>query len=271
MQEQTPDTQPSNAMKRAKIRRRLRLRRYRYVSLSRYVWMRRAVFVAGALLVGLAAVGFAEIADRAQDFYYAILKFSPWLPLVMTPVGFAVLAYITARWFPAAAGSGIPQVIAARKSSDNAHRKALLGWQTTIAKIVMTALALVIGASVGREGPTVQVGASVMFAVATFVGIRSPERARSRRGRCRNCRSFQHAHRWHPVCHRGACEGICRADQRYRHRVGRDLRRRQLAHSRQLRLFRRGFRSDRSNAGMGRSADLLRYSAAFLAVCSALA
>lgn len=171
MQEQTPDTQPSNAMKRAKIRRRLRLRRYRYVSLSRYVWMRRAVFVAGALLVGLAAVGFAEIANRAQDFYYAILKFSPWLPLVMTPVGFAVLAYITARWFPAAAGSGIPQVIAARKSSDNAHRKALLGWQTTIAKIVMTALALVIGASVGREGPTVQVGASVMFAVATFVGF----------------------------------------------------------------------------------------------------
>lgn len=171
MQEQRSGGPSSDARKRAQIRRRLHLRRYRYVSLSRHVWMRRAVFIAGALLVGLTAVGFAETANEAQNVYYAILEFSPWLPLVMTPVGFAVLAYITARWFPAAAGSGIPQVIAARKSSDHVHRKSLLGWQTTIAKIVMTAFALVIGASVGREGPTVQVGASVMFAVATFAGL----------------------------------------------------------------------------------------------------
>jgi H+/Cl- antiporter ClcA len=133
--------------------------------------MRRAVFVAGAVLVGLTAVGFAEIADQAQTFYYSILKVSPWLPLLLTPVGFTLLAFATARWFPAAAGSGIPQVIAARKSSDRAHRLSLLGWQTTVAKIVMTALALVVGASVGREGPTVQVGASVMFAVANFAGL----------------------------------------------------------------------------------------------------
>ena len=89
----------------------------------------------------------------------------------MTPLGFVALAYTTARWFPAAVGSGIPQVIAARKSTDEDHRQRLLGWQTMVAKIVMTTLALVIGASVGREGPTVQVGASVMFVVAGFAGI----------------------------------------------------------------------------------------------------
>ena len=50
-------------------------------------------------------------------------------------------------------------------------RKRLLGWPTMVAKIVMTAAALVVGASVGREGPTVQVGASVMYAVAGFAGI----------------------------------------------------------------------------------------------------
>jgi H+/Cl- antiporter ClcA len=133
--------------------------------------VRRAIFLSGAICVGLAAVAFADLADLSQALYYRILKQWPWLPFAMTPLGFAALAYITARWFPAAAGSGIPQVIAARKIDDQDFRRRLLGWPTTVAKIVMTALALVIGASVGREGPTVQVGASVMFAVAGFAGI----------------------------------------------------------------------------------------------------
>lgn len=165
-----PTIPPFSDRKRSR-QRALRLRRYRYVSLTRRVWIRRIVFIAGALLVGLTAVAFAKIADQSQEYFDHLLRTWPWLPYLMTPMGFAVLAYTTRRWFPAAAGSGIPQVIAARKSSDSAHRSALLGWQTTVAKIVMTALALIIGASVGREGPTVQVGASVMFAVATFAGI----------------------------------------------------------------------------------------------------
>jgi H+/Cl- antiporter ClcA len=152
-------------------RRALRLRRYRYVGFTRRVWQRRAVFLLGAIFVGLAAVAFAELSDKAQALYYDILNEWHWLPFLMTPLGFVALAYVTARWFPAAAGSGIPQVIAARASSDAGHRQRLLGWQTMIAKIVMTTLALVFGASVGREGPTVQVGASVMFAVASFAGI----------------------------------------------------------------------------------------------------
>ncbi len=173
MADETPDDKTTMGVRRLSRTRRLRgsMRRYRYVSLSRRVWMRRGVFIAGALLVGLAAVGFAGIANSAQDLYSYILTTYPMLPLVMTPACFAVLAYVTMRWFPAAAGSGIPQVIAARKSSDQLHVRALLGWQTTVAKIVMTALALAAGASVGREGPTVQVGASVMFAVATVAGL----------------------------------------------------------------------------------------------------
>ncbi len=158
-------------VRRGAHRRALRLRRYRHVGLSRRVWMRRIIFLMGAVLIGLAAVGFAKLADRSQDIYTQILGYSPWLPFIISPLGFAVLAHITLRWFPEAVGSGIPQVIAARKSTNITFRNRLLGWRPMVAKIVMTALALVCGASVGREGPTVQIGASVMYAVAGFAGI----------------------------------------------------------------------------------------------------
>lgn len=149
----------------------IRLRHFRYISVSREVWKRRLVFMAGAVVVGLTAVGFAFCADKAQEIYRHILKEWPWAPLAMMPAGFAVLTYVTRRWFPAAPGSGIPQVIAARSSSDFEYRQSLLGFDTLIGKIVITSLALVIGASVGREGPTVQVGASVMFAIGGIAGI----------------------------------------------------------------------------------------------------
>ena len=41
----------------------------------------------------------------------------------------------------------------------------------TIGKVALTIVGLAVGASIGREGPTVQVGAAIMLAVASFAGI----------------------------------------------------------------------------------------------------
>ncbi len=219
-------------------RRILRLRRYRYVGLSRRVWTRRGIFLLGAICVGLAAVAFAQLADKSQALYYDIMKQSPWLPFAMTPVGFAALAYATARWFPAAAGSGIPQVIAARKSNDQDFRRRLLGWPTTVAKIVMTLLALVVGASVGREGPTVQIGASVMFAVAGFAGIGRHNGLVLAGSAAGIAAAFNAPHRRYSLRDRRSRQSLRRPYQRPRHRIGGDCWRRELAVAWQLCLFR---------------------------------
>jgi H+/Cl- antiporter ClcA len=82
--------------------------------------------------------------------------------------------FLTIRYFPNSQGSGIPQAIAARELEDQEARGRLVSMRIAIGKVVLTLLGLLCGASVGREGPTVQVGASIMFAIGRFSPRRQP-------------------------------------------------------------------------------------------------
>ena len=70
--------------------------------------------------------------------------------------------------FPGAEGSGIPQTIAALSLPTEAGRDRVLSLRMAVGKVALTLLGLASGASVGREGPTVQVGASIMHALGRF-------------------------------------------------------------------------------------------------------
>jgi H+/Cl- antiporter ClcA len=94
-----------------------------------------------------------------------------WLPLVLTPGGFVLCAWAATRFFPNAQGSGIPQAIAARHLRSEAERSRLLSLRIILGKIGLTVLGLACGASIGREGPTVQIGASLMLQSARIGGM----------------------------------------------------------------------------------------------------
>tara|TARA_R110002124_G_scaffold269057_1_gene436847 strand:+ start:635 stop:1969 length:1335 start_codon:yes stop_codon:yes gene_type:complete len=126
------------------------------------VWKSRLATGGGAVLVGLFAYGFAWAADHAQLAFGRLATGWPYAPLVITPIGFLLLAWLTQRYAPLAKGSGIPQVIAAARDSSQA--RPLVSMRTALFKLVATLLAMMVGGSVGREGPTVQVGAAIMAA-----------------------------------------------------------------------------------------------------------
>lgn len=149
-------------------------RRQRWLKLTSARWQRRVLFVAGGLVVGAAAVALAKLADQAQLAFTWLLSFSRYAALAVTPAGFALSVYLTRRFFPNAQGSGIPQAIAARHLSDSRARSPLVSLRVAAGKIVLTLLGLLCGASVGREGPTVQIGASIMFALGRLSPRRQP-------------------------------------------------------------------------------------------------
>jgi len=145
------------------MRRPLITSRRRLLMVSR--WKTRLVFWTGAVAIGGAAGVFARSADYAGHYFHLLLQFGWWLPLIVTPAGLVLVAYLTRKVLPGAEGSGIPQAIAALRSRHEPHRGVLLSIRIAIGKILLTLIGLLSGASIGREGPTVHVGAAIMYSI----------------------------------------------------------------------------------------------------------
>ncbi len=126
---------------------------------------RRLATGIGAVALAIAALLFAKLADFARIGFDRIVAAAPFLPLVLSPLLFAFVAYATRRWVPDARGSGIPQVMAAAKLPASKAARVLVSLPVAVFKMLLTVIVLFAGASVGREGPTVQVSAAMMVLV----------------------------------------------------------------------------------------------------------
>lgn len=126
-------------------------------------WLSRFVVLGFASLVGLSVVLFTWLSERALAAFFALAAYSPWLTLVWTPALTAGLVWITQRHFAGAAGSGIPQVLAALDSQTPPEQRHLfVSLKLATAKLVLTVGSLLAGLTTGREGPSVQIGAGLM-------------------------------------------------------------------------------------------------------------
>ena len=132
-------------------------------------WKRRLVFWSGAISVGVVAVLLAIAAEWANGIFHKLLAISPFLPLLITPLGLALIVFLTRKFFPGAQGSGIPQTIASLDPEESGKvRERMLSLRVSIGKVFLTIFGLLCGASVGREGPTVQIGASIMHSLGNL-------------------------------------------------------------------------------------------------------
>ncbi len=132
-------------------------------------WKQRLLLWAAAIGVGAAAVLFAKLADVAQWALRRILEYSNLAIWLLAPLGFCGIAWLTRRFFRGAEGSGIPQTIFALRPDAGEAGRLLLRPRVVIGRIFLAAAGLLCGASVGREGPTVHVGAAIAASIARFI------------------------------------------------------------------------------------------------------
>ena len=136
-------------------------------------WLERAIVLAHAVVAGLAVVGFTLLSNWAFSLFGQIYAFQPWLLLLWMPALTAGIVWLTRRYVPDAAGSGIPQVMAALDPALNNPaldapalppelRGRFASLRLSLGKIVLGAAGSLAGLSLGREGPSVQVAAGIM-------------------------------------------------------------------------------------------------------------
>jgi H+/Cl- antiporter ClcA len=149
----------------------------RAVQRGRRLWLHYGVFWLGAIATGLVAVLYAKLIDVGYGTFLRYSTLYWWLPLAVTPAIGALGVWLTRRYFPGSEGSGIPQVIATLHDS-GALAPRLLSIKILVGKIVVSFLSIMGGFTIGREGPTIHVGAALMFSLRRFY----PQRFRAIRG-----------------------------------------------------------------------------------------
>lgn len=124
---------------------------------------RQTVWLVAALLSGSGALLF----NYADDYGAALVErahaLTPWLPFAMVSLGMVFLCQVRDRFFPGTEGTGIPQAIAALKIGECPARARVLSPRVAFGKILLLLCALCLGPTIGREGPSVHVGACFMY------------------------------------------------------------------------------------------------------------
>jgi len=123
-------------------------------------------------LVGLIVVAFIVVSERFGAKLYPVGS-AAWRRMLVPCVGSLSTGYLLFRFFPDARGSGVPQTKAALYA-----REGRISLWTVVGKFFCTSVTLASGLPLGREGPSVQVGAGIASALGRYLGLR-PEKVKS--------------------------------------------------------------------------------------------
>jgi CIC family chloride channel protein len=123
-------------------------------------------------LAGLTVVAFIVLTERLGMRLYPVGS-PAWRRIAMPVGGSLAMGYLLYRYFPDARGSGVPQTKAALYARDG-----YISLRTVLGKFGCTAATLASGIPLGREGPSVQVGAGIASILGRKLGLR-PEKVKA--------------------------------------------------------------------------------------------
>ena len=124
------------------------------------------------VVVGLTVVAFLLVTGR-----FAARMYPPdsaaWRRVAIPALGSLISGILLYRYFPNARGSGIPQAKFAIFIRDG-----FIALRTVLGKFLCCSISLASGIALGREGPSVQIGAGIASVIGRAAGL-SPARVKA--------------------------------------------------------------------------------------------
>ncbi len=141
-----------------------RLRRYVINSRAKDFILLALPYQVSAVLTALVAVGYAKLFHWMERLNLNIVSHDPRWIFLTAPLSFLLSWWLVTRLAPMAAGSGIPQLMAAvevatEKKNDRSWR--FLNLRIILVKIASSIAMVFGGGAIGREGPTLQIAGSI--------------------------------------------------------------------------------------------------------------
>jgi CIC family chloride channel protein len=130
-----------------------------------------ALSIIVGIIAGLSAVLFSLAIDRVSHLLFGVAPSHARLFLV-PPLISVVTGILLAKVFPDVRGSGVPQTEAAFRLHGG-----VIPWRVPIGKFLTGVLCIGSGHSMGREGPSVQIGAGLASGIGRLVRL-PPERVK---------------------------------------------------------------------------------------------
>ena len=141
--------------------------------------MQAAPYWVASIVTGLVAVLYNKVFQLAENLTTSIFDYHAWILFILSPICFVVAWWLVYRFAPYSRGSGIPQVMAAIDLSNTRKNKSivdrLLGFRIALVKIFSSLFMALGGGAVGREGPTIQIAASVFKIIYQVLPGRWPK------------------------------------------------------------------------------------------------
>lgn len=144
---------------------------WRYNLFSLGAIQRHSVWLIAACLSGLGAYLFNFAEQISEETRHWMMGISPFLPAGIVSISLMIICPLRDKVFPGTEGTGIPQTIAALKIPDGPERSHVLSLRIMIGKMLLLVMGLFAGPTIGREGPSVHVGACLMYLSTRFANF----------------------------------------------------------------------------------------------------
>jgi H+/Cl- antiporter ClcA len=118
-------------------------------------------FIMVGIISGLICCLYAMVFNWAEHFGLSFLQNHFESFIILSPTLMIASFLMVRNWGPGASGSGIPQVMTCLEKSHSHLAEKFLTFRVLIVKIGSSLVAVLAGAAIGREGPSIQISAII--------------------------------------------------------------------------------------------------------------